>query len=87
MPKKHDGECVLDVLQGAGLSSAEAFDVALNHTCFPMDCEIASAQARAYLAGRICGGCGVGLPEGGPRCGGSRCYHEDMEVDPPAPGV
>jgi hypothetical protein len=64
----HSTECVLDVFQAAGFSEGEAADLALNYTCFPMDCDFAVPQARAYLAGQICQDCGVGLPEGGKVC-------------------
>jgi hypothetical protein len=47
--KHGDHECVLDVLRDAGLAEREAFRVAMEFTCFPMDCKIAVEQAREYL--------------------------------------
>jgi hypothetical protein len=42
--------CVLDVFVAAGYSLHEAAQTALEYTCFPMNCDLASAQARAFLA-------------------------------------
>ncbi len=40
--------CVLDVLSEA-FSDNEVGDIAMNYTCFPMDCDVASAQARVFV--------------------------------------
>jgi hypothetical protein len=42
--------CVLDVFVAAGYSLHEAAQTALEVTCFPMNCDLASAQAREFLA-------------------------------------
>jgi predicted kinase len=41
---------VLDYLVDAGLTREEAAHVAWEHTCFPLDCELAVAQASEWLA-------------------------------------
>lgn len=41
--------CVLDVLTNAGYGAEEAMHVAWEFTCFPMDCDIASEQAREFV--------------------------------------
>lgn len=45
-----DHRCVLDYLVDAGLTREEAAHVAWEHTCFPLDCELAVAQASEWLA-------------------------------------
>lgn len=40
--------CVLGVLSEA-FPDDEVGDIAMNYTCFPMDCDVASAQARVFV--------------------------------------
>lgn len=42
----HEGPCALDVFREAGYTPDKAHEMAMTLTCYPMDCRVASEQAR-----------------------------------------